>query len=154
MSALKTNGVRTEVPLDTGPALTYEIPEASGSGAGWVLFAMIMFGIAACLNFIWGIAAVSSSHFFVANAHYIISDLNTWGWIVIGFGAVEALTALSIWRGGAFGRWFGIVVAGFAVIAAMLSIPAYPIWSLVLVTIYLLVIYGLAAYGGKSVLTR
>jgi hypothetical protein len=154
MSALKTNGSRTEVPLETGPALTYGIQESSGSGAGWVLFATIMFGIAASLNIVWGIAAVSSSHFFVANAHYIISDLNTWGWIVIGVGAVEALAALSIWRGGAFGRWFGIGVAGLAVIAAMLSIPAYPLWSLVLVTLYLLVIYGLAAYGGKPALTR
>jgi hypothetical protein len=154
MSALKTNGTRAEVPLETGPAFTYEVEESSGSGAGWVLFATIMFGIAACLNIVWGIAAVSSSHFFVANAHYIISDLNTWGWIVMGFGALEALAALSIWRGGAFGRWFGIVVAGFAVIAAMLSLPAYPLWSLVLVTLYLLVIYGLAAFGGKPALTR
>ena len=52
------------------------------------LFATVMFVIAACLNVIWGIAAVSSSHFFVANAHYILSDLSTWGWVAIGFGAV------------------------------------------------------------------
>jgi hypothetical protein len=154
MSAVKTNGARTEVTLETGPALAYETEESSHKGAGWVLFATIMFGIAACLNVVWGIAAVSSSHFFVANAHYVISDLNTWGWIVMGFGAVEALAALSIWRGGAFGRWFGIVVAGFGVIAAMLSIPAYPLWSLVLVALYLLVIFGLTAYGGKPLLTQ
>jgi hypothetical protein len=56
------------------------------------------------MSFVWGIAAVSSSHFFVANTHYIISDLNTWGWITIVWGAVEVLAAFSIWRGGAFGR--------------------------------------------------
>ncbi|MGZ6651793.1 MAG: DUF7144 family membrane protein, partial [Solirubrobacteraceae bacterium] len=92
---------------------------------------------------------VSSSHFFVANASFILSDLNTWGWIAIAFGAIEFLAALSIWRGGAFGRWFGIFVAGLAVIAAMMMIPAYPFWALTLVAIDLLVIYGLAAYGGK-----
>ena len=31
----------------------------------------------------------------------------------------------------------------------MMSIPAYPFWSLVLVAIDGLVIYGLAAYGGR-----
>jgi hypothetical protein len=113
-----------------------------------------MFVVAASLNVIWGIAAVSGSHFFVANAHYIISDLNTWGWIVIGFGAIEALAALSIWRGGSFGRWFGILVAGVAVLVAMMSIPAYPFWSLTLVALDILVIYGLASYGGKPELTR
>ena len=154
MSALKTNGARTETVRDTRPARTYETEEPSYKSSGWVLFAALMFAVAASLNIIWGIAALSSSHFFVANAHYILSDLNTWGWVAIGFGAAEALAALSIWRGGSFGRWFGIIVAGFAVLVAMVSIPAYPFWSLTLVALYILVIYGLAAYGGSRALTR
>jgi hypothetical protein len=153
MSALQTESRRTEITLGNASAFPYETEAVSYKGAGWVLFATIMFGIAACLNIVWGIAAVSSSHFFVANARYVISDLNTWGWIVMGFGVAQALAALSIWRGGAFGRWFGMIVAGLAVIAAMLSIPAYPLWSLVLVALDVLIIYGLAAYGGKPALT-
>jgi hypothetical protein len=90
----------------------------------------------------------------VANASFILSDLNTWGWIAIAFGTIEFLAAFSIWRGGAFGRWFGIFVAGLAVIAAMMMIPAYPFWSLTLVAIDLLVIYGLVAYGGKPELAQ
>jgi hypothetical protein len=157
MSALKTNGTRMGTAQDTAPTLgytgpSYEAPEYKG--AGWVLFATVMFVIAACLNVIWGIAAVSNSNFFVANTHYIISGLNTWGWVAIGFGAVEALAALSIWRGGGFGRWFGIIVAGVATLVALMSIPAYPLWSLILVALYVLVIYGLTAYGGKPELTR
>ena len=154
MSALKTNGARTGPARDVGPALTYETEEPSYKGAGWILFATAMLGIAAALNIIWGIAAVSSSHFFVANASYILSDLNTWGWVAIGFGAVEALAALSIWRGGSFGRWFGIAVACVAAVVAMVTIPAYPFWSLTLVALYVLVVYGLAAYGGRPELTR
>ena len=157
MSALKTNGMRTGTAQDTAPTLGYKEPsyrEPSYKGAGWVLFATVMFVIAACLNVIWGIAAVSSSHSFVANAHYIISGLNTWGWVALGFGALEALAAASIWRGGGFGRWFGIIVAGFATLVALMTIPAYPFWSLVLVTLYVLVIYGLAAYGGRPELTQ
>ncbi|MGZ4176754.1 MAG: DUF7144 family membrane protein [Solirubrobacteraceae bacterium] len=157
MSALKTNGTRTGTAQDIAPTLGYrEAPYEAPvyKGAGWVLFASVMFVIAASLNIIWGIAAVSGAHFFVANAHYIISSLNTWGWVAIGFGALEALAALSIWRGGGFGRWFGIAVAGFATLVAMMSIPAYPLWSLILVALYVLVIYGLAAFGGRPELTR
>jgi hypothetical protein len=128
--------------------------EPADRGAGWILFATVMFVIAACLSVIWGIAAVSSSHFFVGNAQYILSDLNTWGWVTIGAGAIEALAALSIWRGGRFGRWFGIIVAGLATIVALMSIPAYPFWSLTLVALYVLVIYGLAVHGGKPELTQ
>lgn len=69
-------------------------------------------------------------------------------------GAVEALAALSIWRGGSFGRWFGIVLGSIGVLVAMMAIPAYPPWSLTLVVLYILVVYGLVAYGGKPELTR
>ena len=154
MSALASNGARTKPAKDVVPPLEYQTQQPLRKGAGWILFATIMFVIAATLNVIWGIAAVSSSHFFVGNARYILSDLNTWGWIAIGFGVVEALAAMSIWLGGAFGRWFGIIVAGLACVLAMLTIPAYPFWSLTLVALTVLVIYGLAAYGGKPELTE
>ena len=39
-------------------------------------------------------------------AALVASVLSIWGWIAIGFGALESLAALSVWRGGGFGRWF------------------------------------------------
>lgn len=153
MSALKTNGARATTPQAAVPTPTYAAETPSYKGAGWILFATAMFVIAAVLSFIWGIAAVSSSHFFVAGARYIISDLNTWGWVMMAFGALEGVAALSIWRGGQFGRWFGIVIATVAAVVAMVTIPAYPFWSLTLVALYVLVIYALAAYGGRPELT-
>lgn len=150
MSTL-TNGSQTGIPKEAPSAP--EVWQLSRKGAGWIEFAAIMFIVSAALNAIWGIAAVSNAHFFVNGASYILSDLNTWGWVAIGFAALEAIAALSIYRGGGFGRWFGIAVAGFALVVAMMSIPAYPLWSLVLVAIDVLVIYGLATYGGKPELT-
>ena len=154
MSTVTGRGGRTDIELDFDRSMLYDVEERSYKGAGWVLFAAIMLVMGGALSIIWGIAAISSSHFFVAGASYILSDLNTWGWIVMLFGVVEALAALSVWRGGEFGRWFGILAAGLAGLAAMLSIPAYPFWSLALLAIDVLVIYGLAAYGGKPYLTR
>jgi hypothetical protein len=149
--ATVTNGTRTEARSAPAPVAPYaEVPQ---KGRGWILFATIMFVVAATLSAIWGVAALSNSEFFVGNASFMLSGLHTWGWIQIGFAALEALAALSIWRGGWFGRWFGIAVAAFAFVAAMMSIPAYPLWSLTLVAIYTLVIYALAAYGGKPELT-
>ena len=100
MSALKTHGSSMKAPPVKDSTFTYGAEESSYKGAGWVVFAAMMFVLAGCLSIIWGIAAVSSSHFFVANATYILSDLNTWGWIVMCFGVVEFIAAASIWRGG------------------------------------------------------
>jgi hypothetical protein len=151
MATTVTNGKTTYEPVSTG---SRAVEGRAAEGRGWIMFAGIMFMIAATLNVIWGIAAVADSRFFVADATFILSGLNTWGWIAIGFGAIEALAVLSIWRGGGFGRWFGIVVAALAIPIAMMSIPAYPLWALTLVAIDVLIIYGLVAYGGKPELTQ
>jgi hypothetical protein len=118
-------------------------------GGGWLLFATIMVAIAGALNIVWGIAAIGNSKFFTQNATYILSDLNTWGWIVLIIGVLELFAAYSIMVGGQYGRWLGIVMAGISLIAALMSIPAYPFWALCLFGIDLLIIYGLAAYGGQ-----
>lgn len=121
------------------------------SGAGWVMFAGIMLLIAGVLNVIYGIAAVDNSKFFVHETQYILSGLNTWGWVTIILGALEIIAAFSIWSGGGFGRWFGILAASLSAIGALLSMPAYPFWSLAIFAIDILIIYGLAAYGGQPI---
>jgi hypothetical protein len=125
--------------------------EGEQSGAGWVMFAGIMLLVAGVLNVIYGIAAVDDSKFFVHETQYILSGLNTWGWVTIILGALEILAAFSIWAGGGFGRWFGIFVASLSAIGALLSMPAYPFWSLAIFAIDILIIYGLAAYGGQPI---
>ena len=127
-----------------GPALYQE-----ESGEGWLLFAGIMIVIVGVLNVIYGIAAIGDSSFFV-DQKYILSNLNTWGWVTLILGALQILAAFSIWRGGQFGRWFGIIAAGLSSIAALLSIPAYPFWSLAIFAVDIAIVYGLAVYGGQG----
>jgi hypothetical protein len=139
-----------EAGSDVGaPARRREVAEPEGYG--WLLFAGIVLVIVAVLNMIYGIAAIDGANFFVGGADFVISDLETWGWVTLIIGVVQLIAALSIWRGGQFGRWFGIGTAGLSSIAALLSIPAYPFWSLAIFAVDMLIIYGLAAYGGQKV---
>jgi hypothetical protein len=121
-----------------------------GDGSGWRLFAAIMMAIIGILNAIWGIAAIGNANFFVNDTRYILSGLNTWGWITLIIGIAQFFACVSIVRGGQFGRWFGIGTAGVNAIAALMSIPAYPFWSLTIFAVDVLIIYGLCAYGGRQ----
>ena len=123
-------------------------PVRPREGASWVLFAGIMLFLVGVINIIWGIAAIGESRFFVDDATYVLSGLNTWGWIMLFLGVGQVFGAYSIWRGGQAGRWFGIAVAGLSAIGALMSISAYPFWGLCIFLLDVLVIYGLANYGG------
>ena len=50
-----------------------------------------------------------------------------------------------------FARWIGIVAGAVLAISAVWWMPYYPVWSLMYVFIGVLVVYGLAAHGGRGV---
>jgi hypothetical protein len=119
-------------------------------GGGWVAFAGVMIMMAGVINCIYGIAAIAESSFYVANTRFVFSDLKTWGWIVLCIGAVQVIAAVGIWAREAWARWVGVFVASVNAIAQLLFIAAYPLLSLALFTLDLLVIYGLIAHGGRE----
>jgi uncharacterized membrane protein (DUF2068 family) len=122
----------------------------TAKGAGWLAFAGIMVLMAGILNVIWGIAALDDARFFIEDQRFILEDLNTMGWVVLVIGVIQVIAAFSIWAGGEFGRWIGIIAASLGAIGALLSIPGFPLWSVCVFGINLLVLYGLSAYGGHQ----
>jgi len=118
-------------------------------GYGWVIFAGVLIMIAGTMNIIYGIAAIAESHFYIGNTHFIISELKTWGWVVMLIGVFEVCVAVGIWAQSAWARWTGVAIAGLNAIAQLIFIPAYPWLSLAIFTLDILVIYGLVAYGGR-----
>ncbi len=119
-------------------------------GYGWVLFAGMLLCLLGTLNIIEGIAAVSNSHFFVGNAHYVAGDLNAWGWTIMVVGVVQLLVGFGVFVKNQFARWLGVIAASLNAIAQLMFIPAYPFWSLALFTLDILVIFGLVAYGSRT----
>jgi len=112
---------------------------------GWWIFAGIMLAISGCLNIIWGIAAIAESNFVtVSGSAYVFSNLNGWGWITLILGGFEIVAAFSLWAGGSFGRWFGIIAAGLVAIGALLDIRVLPFWSICVFALSVIIIYQLA----------
>jgi hypothetical protein len=115
-------------------------------GLGRAVFAAVLLMIGGVLNIIYGIAAIGNSHFFVHDTHYVFASLKSWGWITLIIGILMIIAWLSLLGGGTFGRWFGIFMGALAAIAALLEIPAYPLWSLAIFALSLWIIHGLAIY--------
>jgi hypothetical protein len=129
---------------DTGGTLMHE------ERSGWVTFAAVLFLIAGTLDVIYGIAAIGDSSFLVRDTRYVFSDLNTWGWITVVLGLLQVLAAGSLWRGGLFGRVMGVGAAAISAIGALLSIPAYPFWSLAIFALDIVIIHQVCAHGREG----
>jgi hypothetical protein len=112
--------------------------------SGWWVFAGVLLLVTGVLNIVYGIAAIGDSKFFTEDVTYIISGLHTWGWVMLIIGVLEIIAAFSLFSGGEYGRWFGIIVGSLNAIAALLSIPAYPFWSLAIFALSIIIVYKLA----------
>ena len=138
-----------KTPQPTTPRAGYEGYVDEDHGYGWVTFAGVLLMLLGTLNFIGGIAAISNSHFYVGNAHYVFGDLNTWGWVALCIGVLQWAVGLGVFVKNQFARWAGVAVLGLNAIAQLLMMPAYPFWSLSIFAIDILAIYGLVAYGKR-----
>jgi hypothetical protein len=122
-----------------------------GKGLGWVMFSWVVLFTAGIMSIIHGVLALGNSSFWTTQDYRVVfSDLHTWAWIVIVLGVVELLAAASVWKGGSFGRYFGIFAASIALINWLFWIPIQPGWALIASAMAMMVIYGLAVYGGQG----
>jgi hypothetical protein len=121
-----------------------------GKGYGLIIFAFVLLLTVGVFNLIDGIAAIARSHVFIANAHYVVGDLRAWGWVALILGALQLLTGFGVLVGNQAARWVGVGLIGLNAIAQMLFIPAYPFWSLMIIAVDVVALWGLCAYGSRD----
>ena len=115
--------------------------------AGWVLFAGFVMLVVGFFDVIQGLVALFKEEVYVIPASGLIvsTDFTTWGWILLIWGIVMILAALSLFAGGEVGRWFAIVVVAINMIGQFAWFPAYPLWSLVIIGLSAGVLWALTA---------
>jgi hypothetical protein len=138
------------IPPSTTPTVGEARAREGGHGYGYVLFASILLVVIGCFNLIYGIAAIANSHVFTTNTHYVFGNLKTWGWITLIIGILQLAAAAGILAGNQLARWFGVVMLGLNAIDQMFFIPAYPFWSILIIAMDVIALYGLCVYGSRA----
>jgi hypothetical protein len=108
-----------------------------------------MLAIIGSLNVVYGIGAIDDANVYVGDQRYVFGDLNTWGWFLVCFGALQVVAAFSVWNRTGWGRWVGIASAGGNAILQLLWMPSFPLLALSLFAVDVIVIYALIQYGGR-----
>jgi uncharacterized protein (DUF983 family) len=62
-------------------------------------------------------------------------------------GLLIVISGVGVLAGNLAARIVGVLLAGLSAIANLLFIEAYPIWSIVVITVDVLVIYALTVHG-------
>ena len=117
-------------------------------GTGRAFLAATLLMIVGTLNIVYGIGALDGANIFVNDKRYILTDLNTMGWVLIVLGIIQLAGGFSLAAGNTYGRVIGIIGASLGAIGALLSIGgAYPWWSLAIFFLCVYIIHGIFVFG-------
>ncbi|MET7451996.1 hypothetical protein ABZT03_08900 [Streptomyces sp. NPDC005574] len=111
---------------------------------GLTAFAAVMLSLAGVLAVFRGIMAIANDDVFVSTPNYVFQfDLTGWGWIHLALGVVALGVSVGLFREAMWARVAGVAIAAFVIIANFLSLPYYPVWSVIMIAMSAFVIWAL-----------
>jgi hypothetical protein len=124
--------------------------ETSGWAVGFIMFAAIMMIMVGVFEALQGLVAIFENEFYVPTRNYLFQfDATTWGWTHLILGLLVAFAGYGLLSGKTWARSVAIFLAVLSAIANFAFIPYYPFWSLLIITLDILVIWAIAAHGGS-----
>jgi hypothetical protein len=139
---------KTQVPKT---AAEYAAMDA-GPWTGWLVFASIVLCVVGAVNLIQGLVALTRDQYFLVRAgeKLLITDFTAWGWILLVWALAQIGAGLGLNSGKGFARWMAIGIACVSVILQTLFLSAYPIWSIIIIALDIMVVYALTAHWQEA----
>ena len=114
--------------------------------SGWRVFAGSVLLLAGGFNVIWGLVALFNPRMIIVSSQgLVIWNFKVWGWIYIVVGALMAAASVGLFMMQPWARWVALVFAGLSALVSVLYFPAYPLFSLLMVLLDVIIIYQLSA---------
>jgi hypothetical protein len=130
-----------------------EAEHATTGWVGWVGFAGVMMILEGIFQAISGLVGIFNTAFFAvsntSNQLLVIHDIHTWGWVNLIMGFIVMAAGFSLFSGATWARVLAVLLAMVAAISNLVSISLYPVWSIIAITISILVIYAVVVHGGE-----
>lgn len=118
--------------------------------SGWVYFAATITLLLSFFNIVYGLAALANDDWAVLAPNTILLlDLTSLGWTLVAIGTIQLFVGFGIMAGSVFARTLGIIGAFLNAAVNIAWLSVYPLWSLTIITLDILVIYGLIAHGDE-----
>ena len=125
----------------------------SRSMAGWIGFAGILLLVVGAIDFMQGLIALFEDEYYVVTqSGFLVVDLTAWGWIMMIWGVLLVLGGLGLLSAQGWARWFAIVVVCLNFIAQLgfLGNSQYPLWSLTVMALNMIILFALTARWSES----
>ena len=118
---------------------------------GWISFAATMMLLLGVFHVVQGFVALFNDEYFLVGSSGLVVnvDYTTWGWTHIIAGAVVAVAGVCLFLGQMWARVAGTVLALLSAILNIAFLAAYPVWSVIMIALDVMVILALTVHGSE-----
>jgi hypothetical protein len=105
------------------------------------------------LNVFDGLVAITHTNYIerrIGGDLPVTDDVKAWGWVALIIGVIIVLAAFGVFSGATWARVVGIFVASVNLVFQFAYLDHNQFWGFTMIVIDILVIYGLAAHGGRE----
>jgi hypothetical protein len=119
---------------------------------GWIVFAGIMMFVLGIFHaFIGLIGLFQEDYFLVGESKLMVSvDYSAWGWLHLILGLVVAGAGVALTRGETWARIVAVIVAVVSAITNVAFMSAYPILTVIMITVDFLIIFAVTVHGDRN----
>lgn len=116
---------------------------------GWIVFAGVMMLMMGAFHVIQGLVALFQDTYYLVGQEGLVVqvDYTTWGWVHTILGAVVILAGVALLAGQMWARIIAVILAFGSALVNIAFLGAYPLWSLMMIAIDVLVIYAVTMHG-------
>jgi hypothetical protein len=118
---------------------------------GWIAFAGILMVMLGAFHAIQGLVALfKDDYYLVGKSGLIVNvDYTAWGWVHLIGGLVVAAAGFCVFTGQIWARTVGVIVAFVSAMVNVAFLAAYPVWSLMMIALDIIIIWALTAHGSE-----
>lgn len=111
---------------------------------GWAAGAGMLMMVVGLFKALSGIIGLFNDEWVVRGfTAYFFVDISSLAWWYLIVGVLLTVAGWAVLMGQTWGKWVGVVALGIATISELMWVPVYPIWSILLIVLYVLMLYGL-----------
>jgi hypothetical protein len=123
--------------------------EAPSGWVGMVAFGGIMMVVAGIFHAMAGLVGIfNASYWLVPSQDLVVTiDYTAWGWAHLLLGLFALAAGAGIIAGQTWAIVSGVVLATVSAFVNVAFLAAYPVWSVMMIVLDVLVIYALVAHG-------
>jgi len=115
---------------------------------GWIWFAAMMLVLNGFFNALDGLVALFNKDVYAVTKKGLVTfNFTTWGWILLILGILQVVVAIALIQGRTWGRVVAIILVMLNAFAQVAFITAYPLWSLIVIGLDILVLWALLVHG-------